>query len=207
MLAMTDDRRESSRASPMGVDWKKIAASNPDVIELPQSPWWHALLVPPNREVKSKDWLERFMPEVYLPKYSKVVRGLRGRMSTRRSCAAIPGMVFAPVEALDIPRRDEVFNYARVRGFMRSSDGLPQIIHLRDIYKIKLLEAKLNLPPEAKGTFFRLSQRVQFVDGLFDAWQGTVFEIASETRIGVEVDYLFGRKTKVYVPASEIEAI
>lgn len=178
-----------------------------ETFEAPRSPWWHALLVPPNREVKSKEWLERFMPEVYLPSYSKVVRGIRGRLSGRRSCAAIPGMLFAPVEALDIPRRREVFDYARVRGFMRSSDGLPQIIHLRDIDRIKVLEARLNLPPEAKGTFFRLKQRVQFVDGLFDSWRGMVFEIASEARIGVEVDYLFGRKTKVYVPASEIEAI
>lgn len=191
----------------MGKVWNSAAPINPDVVEAPRSPWWHALLVPPNREVKSREWLERFMPEVYLPQYSKVVRGLRGRQSGRRLCAALPGMLFAPLEALDIPRRREVFDHARVRGFMRSSDGLPQIIHLRDINKIKLLERKLNLPPEAKGTFFRVGQRVQFVDGLFDAWQGTVFEIASESRIGVEVDHLFGRKTKVYVPASEIEAL
>jgi hypothetical protein len=202
MDAMTYDRNSPNRA------WKSVAASNPDVVDPPQSPWWHALLVPPNREVKSRDWLARFMPEVYLPSFNKqVCRSRHLRVHTTRRCAALPGMLFAPVEALDIPKRREVFDYARVRGFMRSSDGLPQIIHLRDINKIKLLEAKLNLPPEAKGVFFKVGERVRFVDGLFESWQGTIFEIASESRIGVEVDHLFGRKTKVFVPASEIEAL
>lgn len=172
-------------------------------------PWWHALLVPPNREVKAAEWLQRFMLVVYLPTYTKqVCRSRRSRLHVARLCAAIPGMLFVPVEALDVERRDEVFDYARVRGFMRSSDGLPQIIRKAQIEQIRLLEAKLNLPPEAKGVFFKRGQAVRFTSDILESWgTGTIFEIASEARIGVEVDRLFGRTVKVYVPASEIEAM
>lgn len=190
----------------------QMGQEEPAIVEMPEAPrhpWWHALLVPPNREVKAAEWLERFIPTLFLPTFTRqVFRSRRCFIRQSRRCAVLPGMLFAPVEALDIPRRREVFDHARVRGFMRSSDGLPQIIHKRDIDEIKRMEAEQNLPPEAKGTFFKLNQQVRFTRDSLESWgRGTVFEIASKTRIGVEVGRLFGRTTKVYVPASEIEAL
>lgn len=171
-------------------------------------PWWHALLVEPNREQKSADWLQRVHVHVYLPTYSKVIKR-PGGASSRRLCAALPGMLLVPQEMMDIARRDEIFEFARIRGYIKTSDGYPKAIRKSDIELIRLMEAKLNLPPEAKGVLFKMGERVTFTDPLFGySWgNATIIEIASEARIGVEVDHLFGRKTKVYVPASEIEAI
>lgn len=180
-----------------------------DIAEPHRSPWWHALLVPPNRELKAEEWLCRFMTDVYVPKFTRqVCRSRKFRINVARRCAVIPGMVFVPVETLDIPRRDEVFAYAHVRGFMRSSDGLPQIIHKRDIDEIRRIEKIENLPKEAKGVLFKTGQQVRFVRDILEHWgDGKIFEIASKTRIGVEVKRLFGRTTRIYVPVSEIEAL
>lgn len=172
--------------------------------------WWHALLVEPNREQKAAEWLAKLRVFVYLPTFTK--RVFISRMSRLRRCKlypALPGMLFVPQEMMDIPRRDEVFKFAHVRGYIRSSSGYPTMIAKSDIELIRLMEAKLNLPPEAKGVLFKMGQRVTFTNTLFGySWgNGVIIEIASESRIGVEVDCLFGRKTKVYVPASEIEAL
>jgi transcription antitermination factor NusG len=170
-------------------------------------PWWHALLVESNREERSANWLAKVHVHVYLPTFSKVVRRSRS-VSMRRLCAAIPGMLFVPQEMMQISRRSEVFEYAHVRGYIRTADGNPKMLPKSDIELIRLMEAKLNLPPEAKGVFFKIGQRVRFSSDVYEAWGiGTVIEVAAEARIGVEVDRLFGRATKVYVPASEIEAI
>lgn len=172
-------------------------------------PWWHVLLVEPNREEKSAQWLAKVHVHVYLPTYSKVVKRRGPSVACRRLFAALPGMLFVPQEMMNIPRRDEVFQFARVRGYIRTSDGYPKMVGKSDIELIRLMEAKLNLPPEAKGVLFKKGERVTFTNMLYGySWgNGTIVEIASESRIGVEVDHLFGRKTKVYVPASEIESI
>lgn len=174
-------------------------------------PWWHALLVEPNREPKSAKWLiDHTSIHPYLPTFSKVVRRRgAGPNSCRRLCAAISGMMFVPQEMMDIPRRREVFEYAHISGFIRDNKGGPKLISKADIELIRLMEAKLNLPPEAKGVVFKTGQQVRFSNDLYDlAWgTGRIIEIASESRIGVEVASLFGRATKVYVPAHEIEAV
>lgn len=174
-------------------------------------PFWHGLVVAPNREEKSAIWLrDNVGILVYLPTFTKQVR-CQGHVTAHRArlYAALPGLLFVPEEFIHIPRRKEVFDYARVHGFMKGASGYPLRILKAEIELIRLLEAKLNLPPEAKGTFFKVGQEVRFHDGsLWQSWGGgTIVEIASESRIGVEVPYLFGRTTKVFVPASEIEAM
>lgn len=171
-------------------------------------PWWHVLLVQPNREQKSAEWLKRVNVFVYLPTFTKQVCR-RGRGHVARLYAALPGMLFVPCEIIDIPRRNEVFDHAHVRGFIKTATGYPAMVPKADIELIRLLEGKLNLPPEAKGVFFKCGQQVRFKDGsLWQSWGGgRIFDIVSEARIGVEVHGLFGRTTPVYVPASEIEAM
>lgn len=173
-------------------------------------PWWHAMLVQPSREQRSAEWLKQFGMYAYLPTFTKQCKRGRGsRVQFARLCACIPGMIFIPVEMLDVERRDEKLEWAHVRGFIKSADGLPARIRKSDIELIRKMEAKLNLPPEAKGVLLKLGQSVRFVDSLFDVGWGSalVVEIANEGRIGVEVPGLFGRVTKTYVPASEIEAM
>jgi len=191
------------------IDWQGIQPSTDVIADYNGFPWWHGLLVQPNSERKAADWLRRVNVYPYVPTFTKQVRcGVRSRAHRAKLCAALPGMIFIPQEMMDMPRRDEVFDYAGVRGYIRTTDGSPKPISKADIELIRLMEAKLNLPPEAKGTFFKVGQGVQFTGDILSSWgTGTIFAIASESRIGVEVKALFGRTTKVYVPASEIEAL
>lgn len=192
------------------IDWQSLQPATDVITDYNGFPWWHALLVEPNRETKAADWLKRVNVFAYLPTFTKQIRhDARQRSHRAKLCAALPGMIFIPQDMMDIPRRDEVFKYAHVNGYIRASDRKPKMIAKADIELIRLMEAKLNLPPEAKGVLFRVGQRVTFTDNLY-AWSwgnGTIIEIASEHRIGIEVDHLFGRTTRVYVPASEIEAL
>jgi transcription antitermination factor NusG len=193
------------------IDWQGLAPKTDVIAEYNGFPWWHGLLVPPNAERKAADWLKRVNVFAYWPTFVKQCRsgGRRPHIQRAKLCAAIPGMIFIPQEMMDMERRDEVFDYAGVRGYIRTTDGSPKPIAKADIELIRLMEAKLNLPPEAKGVLFKMRQKVRFLDGsLWQAWgNGLIVEIASEHRIGIEVSGLFGRTTKVYVPAHEIEAM
>lgn len=179
--------------------------------ERPLFPFWHALLVEPNRERRSADWLrERRAIDVYWPNYTRQV-GRRRPGQKRRCCTAavIPGMLFVPCELVPHLDADDL-DYAHVHGLMIGigTAGAPAILRKADIEKIRLMEAKLNLPPEARGVLFKTGQQVRFLDDLYTDWGvATIFEIASEARIGIEVPYLFGRSVKIWVPASEIEAM
>lgn len=168
---------------------------------------WRVLRVTPMREVRTAERLKIGNLLVYLPTYAKQIRQ-RGRMHCHRLYAAVIGMVFVPDEMLDVPRRDELFEFAGVHGFFRV--GLdPVRLSRDDIELVRIMEAKLNLPPEAKGVLFKVGQDVRFTDPLFAySWcGGKIFEIVNQTRIGVDVAGLFGCTVRVYVPASEIEAL
>ena len=168
---------------------------------------WRVLRVTPMREVRTAERLKIGNLLAYLPTYSKKVRR-RGSMHCHRLYAAVVGMLFIPDEMLDVPRRDELFEFAGVHGFFRV--GLePVRLSRDDIEKVRIMEAKLNLPPEAKGVLFKTGQEVRFTSDLFAySWcGGKIFEIVDEARIGVEVAGLFGCTVRVYVPASEIEAL
>jgi hypothetical protein len=212
---------ELSAERKYGPGWrtKDLTAHFAAMIEVEASPagkatpatfkWWHVLLTAPNHETAAAEWLqEQSAALIYLPLFARQVR-CRGRKHHVRLCAVIPGMLFAPVEIMEMARRDEVLEFAGVRDFIRGSNGDPARVSEGEIDKIRVIEAKLNLPPEAKGVLFKKTQEVRFRDEVLNAFWGSgiIFEIASETRIGVEVKTLFGRPGKVYVPASEIEAM
>ena len=172
----------------------------------PSIPWWHALLIDQNRETKAELWLRRVNVEIYLPAYSRVVTH-RHHASVRRNYPALPGLLFASVAVIDIPRRTEIFAFAHVQGFLKTSNGSPAMIPDSEIEKVRTMEARLNLPPQSRMQVFTLGQKVAFRDGsLWQTWRGgLVFDIADDHRIGVLVPKLFGRSAKVYVAASEIE--
>lgn len=171
-------------------------------------PEWHALMVDPNREQKAADWLERVKMIVYLPRFQKQIH-LRGKMHRARLYAVVPGMLFVPREMMQTRDRDAIFKWAGVHGYLRTADRAPAIITKADIELIRQMEARLNCPQRAVTRDFKIGQQVQFVDSLFAyGWgNGVIVELAGHNRIGVEVAKLFGRSTKVYVPASEIEAM
>lgn len=168
---------------------------------------WRVLRVTPMREVRTAERLKIGGMLVYLPTYSKQVRQ-RGKLHAPRLYAAVIGMLFLPDEMLDVPRRDELFEFAGVHGFFRVGSAAARLSKA-DIELVRIMEAKLNLPPEAKGVLFKKGQKVSFIDPLFAySWcGGTIFDIVDSTRIGVEVAGLFGCTVRVYVPASEIEAL
>jgi transcription antitermination factor NusG len=185
---------------------RDLAAAPPPEREYTGFPWWHALIVPPNREELSAERLARVNVQVYLPTYISQVR-LRGRCARRRLFAVIPGMLFVPVEIVDIARRAQVFEFANVHGFV-TIGRQPARIAKADIEIIREIEAKLNTPlPRMRATAFKVGQRVRFTSALYAAFLGeaVVEEVVSPTRIGVAVQRLFGRTVRVYVPESEIE--
>lgn len=171
---------------------------------------WYALQVEANREERSARWLERnvrIFP--YWPNFPGQVRR-RGKLHKSKRRAVMPGLLFVPQEFTDLKRRDEVFEYAHAHGIrLCRNQGTAIDLGKSEIEIIRQIEAKLNLPPECKGVLFKLGDRVQFVNEMYAAFWGTatVFEIASEARIGVEVAKAIGGQTKVYVPASVIEAM
>lgn len=168
---------------------------------------WLVMLTPPGREKKAAERLDRVHVSIYLPQFTKQVN-CRGHLHASRLCAAVPGTLFAPSEILAIERRDDTLAWAGVRDFIRNGDGLPAFASKDDIEKIRVMEALLNLPPEAKGVLFKLGQRVRFKNDFWAGWgTGQIFEIASEARIGLWVEKLLGRTAKMYVAASQIEAM
>ena len=172
-------------------------------------PWWHALTVEPNGERKSADMLRKVNIHVYLPTFSKKICR-RGSVTGRRSCAVLPGLLFVPAEIMQIGRRDETLKWARIRGFLRAAGGYLAQIRKDQIEIIREIEAKLNIPPSlTKKVEFKIGQPVRFAKDLYSAFLGeaTVFEVASDHRIGITGPMLFGRAIKIYVPASEIEAV
>jgi len=183
-------------------------AAAPD-LEYSGFPWWHALTVEPNGERKSAEMLRKVNVHVYLPTFSKKICR-RGSLSGRRSCAVMPGLLFVPAEMMQMRRRDETLKWARIRGFLRAAGGYLAQIRKDQIEIIREIEARLNMPPELKKKVeFKIGQRVRFLNDLYVAFLGeaTVFEVASDHRIGISGPMLFGSATKIYVSASEIEAV
>lgn len=175
----------------------------------PLFPWWCALIVQGGREARSAEWFLRRDIAVYLPQFSKKIKR-RGATNARRLCSMMPGLLFMPLDELKtINRRDEVFEYAHIYGFMPGTAGQMALLSKAQIEVIRMIEGKLNLPMEAKGVMFKIGQKVGFLTELYSAYLGdaTIFEIAGPGRIGVEVQKLFGRTCKIYVSDSEIEAI
>lgn len=172
-------------------------------------PWWCAVVVKASRERKIADWMdEKLGITPYWPHFTRQIR-YRGRMHVPSLSAVVPGLLFVPEAFLHHARRDEILDFIRSHGFLKTTDGDIARLSKGQIETIRVIEAKLNLPPERKGVLFKIGQKVEFTDPLIGySWgTGVVVEIASPTRIGVEVKKLFGRTTKVYVPASEIEAM
>ncbi len=168
---------------------------------------WYMLRVAPMSEIAAAKRLKVGSMMVYVPTFSKMVRR-RGRLHFHRPYAAISGILFLPEEMLDVPRRRELFDFARVQDFVRVGGHAAKLTK-QDIELIRIMEAKLNLPQAAKGVLLKMGQQVRFTDALFGAnWvSGTIVAIDGPTRIGVEVPGLFGCGAKVWVPETEIEAM
>jgi hypothetical protein len=172
-------------------------------------PWWHALTVEPNGERKSAELLRKVGVHVYLPTYSKKICR-RGAIGGRRLCAVMPGLLFVPQEMMQIRRRDEIMKHAHIRGYLRAAGGYLARIRKDQIEVIREIEAKLNIVVSlTKKPEFKIGQRVRFLKDIYAAFLGEaiVFEVANDHRIGISGPMLFGSAQKIYIPASEIEAV
>lgn len=185
-------------------DWFTPAPCAP-IPELDYSgfPAWVALLTEPGHEMRSAELLKRVNIHVYLALFLKQSRRARG-ICCHRQCVVLPCMMFVPVEFLDHDQRDRVLEWAGVR-----IHRMLRPISKDEIELIRDVEARLNRRLTKKMGSFAIGGRVRFYDEkwAYSFGDAEVFEIASENRIGVMVPSLFGRATKVYVPATEIEAI
>jgi hypothetical protein len=203
MLAMTKDE-------PMQDVWAMANAPEPSPEQL--FPWWNVLRVEANRERKAADWLlDQVAIHAYWPNFPKQMRG-RGKITLHRACSVMPGLLFVPTEFLIKPRRKEIFDYIHAYGFMMSCDR-QALFSKAHIEIIREIEAKLNLPDnavgDAVGARLEVGVKVRFLNDVYAAFigDGVIVEVASPTRIGVEVSQLFGCRQTVYTLASEIEVM
>jgi hypothetical protein len=191
-------------------DWfQQQPTSAPDLVDYTGFPTWNVLMVEPAREVKSAEWLKRLNVHVYLPLYQKSYCR-RGGLRYRRDCAVMPGLLFAPTEAVDIENRERVFDWSRVRGFIKLA-GVPIILSKDNIERIRRIEAKLakpDNPVDARGNEIHEGTAARFIDvgntRMFG--EAVVFDVASDKRIGVTVS-MFGGQQKLYISADEIEVL
>ena len=141
--------------------------------------------------------------------FSKVVKGRIPGTSTRRLFAVISGMLFVPVQMMQMDRRDEVLDWANVRGFVRGADRQPERIRRSDIEIIMGIEASETATTATQKTIFKIDQRVCFLNSTYAAFLGeaTVIDVACQSRIGVKVEQLFGSARVIYVSPAEIEPI
>lgn len=187
------------------IDWNEVGHCDPlpEVVDYSGYPEWLALMTQPAKETHAAELLKRVNVHVYLALFSKQSRRARG-VCCHRQCPVLPCMLFVPSEFLDHDRRDEVLEWAGVR-----MHRMLRPITKDEIELIRDVEARLNRRLTKKMSSFVIGGKVRFYDErwAYSFGEATVFEIASENRIGVTVPELFGRPTKVYVPATEIEAI
>jgi transcription antitermination factor NusG len=166
---------------------------------------WYVLLT--ERERKAAVWLERNRYLPYWPKYSGQEKLARGR---RRAClrSVIPGYVFLPLANGSDPDWKHVLGTPGVREVIRDGDHTPISIGDHEIERIRMIEAALNASPvaAAAGIPFKVGQRVRVRNDMLWQWQGQILDIDKSGKISIEAD-LFGRRTKVVLPVSEIEAM
>ena len=172
-------------------------------------PTWHILLAEPNREKKSADWLKMRNLSAYWPSYTKQMRQ-RGHLTRAKLFSCIPGYLFIP-ERIVTPDPDTnnwqiIRDTPGIRSYVRNSEGKPAVVTHGHIEVIRQIEAKLNLPPEAKGVLFKVGDMVSVKNDEHWGWEGPIVRIDSEARICVEVQML-GCACRVFAPASELEAI
>ena len=145
---------------------------------------------------------------VFLPMFPRQVRCF-GNRHRQVMYPVLPGLLFVPTDVWQIGAREALFDIARVHGYLRHHDGQPRLLAKGDIEVLRDIEGRLNLPPPPgmKGTDFRPGTKIQFINPLWNAMfgDGVVTDVANTTRIGVEVQRMFGERRTIYLPASEIE--
>jgi transcription antitermination factor NusG len=174
-------------------------------------PWWHALLVISGRERSAAERLQGYNVHVYLPTYTKRV-AQRCRNNHLRLYPIFSGMLFVPIEMMQVGRRDILFELCGVIDYMRTLNAQPTRLSKAVIESIRDIEARENLPVKRRRNWhpkFKLGQEVRLTDGLLnDFWgKGSITAIAKDGRIRVEVGQLLGRSTPIWLSASEIEAM
>lgn len=175
-------------------------------------PWWHALLAAPGHERDVAERLQRYRVTAYLPLYSEKVRIRGGRAHRHEFRAVVGGMLFVPVEMMDVPRLHEMLERCGVHDFWRDGEARPTKLAKPVIERIREMEAELNLHVSTRQLVarrFKIGMEVRFTDDvLADCWgTGTVAAIDRNGRITVDVAGLLGRTVPIVVPAAKIEAM
>ena len=173
-------------------------------------PWWIALQVAGGRECWASRWFMRRKIVSYVPVVATKTP-LRGKKHHRLYFHPItPGLIFVPAEFTSLARRTEIEGYAHVYGYLKTGGEISRISK-GDIEIIRDIEAKLSMPPPpAKRVKVpTVGDRVRFRNSLYakSLGRGIVFQVASNARIGVEVERLVGRAGRIFVPAHEIEVM
>jgi transcription antitermination factor NusG len=171
---------------------------------------WYAFLIQPGRERRICDWLEhrQNFAEAYWPHYQSKVKLSRNRKGIRAR-GVIPGYLFVRSNYSYHPLSFRlILDHSCVFDVMRGPEGNYRRISVLEIQKIKVIEEALNKSTIAaeRGIPFQVGQIVKIRNDLWWSLRGKVVSIDKPGQIIVEGD-MFGRKCKITLPASEIEAV
>ena len=175
---------------------------------------WFALVVRPNKEMDTADWLKVRNFAAYWPNYVShegSSRGVAGARLIRRPRyrAVIPGYIFLGVNA----GSGDPFAVSRdapgVYGWLRTTGGGPLRVAETDIDTIRRIEADENLPPPVGPMHsFKSGEKVRVVADIVGNWQtGIVSRLDRDGRIVVEIPGLLGRVTPVHFHPHQIEPL
>lgn len=174
-------------------------------VEYDGFPFWSVLLAEPNKEARSAECLKRVNVHAYLPTFTKQIRCHVGNRFRARQVPVLPGMMFVPVDMLDVGNRAKIMDWAQVR-FAKVARPLGR----QEVEIIREVEAKLSIRFDKKSYNFKPGQRVRFICELYATFfgDGEVVEVASSGRISIKVDNkLIGGKRETWTTAAELEAM
>lgn len=170
---------------------------------------WYILLVEPNGEGRSATRLRRFKMPTYWPSYSSLVVHRRGKRRLKQ-LAMIPGYLFLPVS----PFRDDGWDIIHkqvdsIRGFLRDGYRMPAVLGANEMQDLMCAEARLNSPiPDAiQAHKFKVGDRVRYVGNVYWQWEGLIAALAKDGKAAIDGIPMLGSPTRIWVRASEIEAV
>ncbi|MDP2410370.1 MAG: hypothetical protein Q8M26_08795 [Pseudolabrys sp.] len=189
------------------IDWNTAPCDPLPETEYSGYPDWEVFLAEPNKERRICDFLKDKLGIVlYWPHYT-IQRTRRGRTQMPSARSVLPGMLFAPIEFLQINGRNRILDWVRIRPLR-----LARFVDKAEIEMIRDIEARLNIrfqgytdgmPALEVGQAVRFRNDV-YADKLGDA---VVTKVAPGGRISIKVEgKLFGGKQDMVVSAGELEA-
>jgi transcription antitermination factor NusG len=161
---------------------------------------WYILRLHPNYDLKAERQLSANGVSVYLPKEVRKVKTTWNRIIPKAK-PIFPGTIFVPDFEADIARLKCMAN--GIGGFIKR-EGQALQISLMWMEKIRKFEAKMQALSGKRK--YKVGDTVRITAGPFSSWEGKIYQLDSNYRIGVLLD-MFCRETRVGFDEDQVELV